>query len=459
MQPEIVILAAGQGTRMKSSLPKVLHKLAGKPLLQHVISTVNQLSKTSHHVIVGYGAEHIKQEFQNDSLHWIEQPEQLGTGHAVTQALPFLSQPLTLILYGDVPCISVETLRSLLNQADQTTLSLLTISLDNPTGYGRIVRDDFGSVQKIVEEKDATADIKAIKEINTGIMVVPTELLKEWLPKLSNNNAQQEYYLTDIIAMAIESGIAIKTVSPCCEQEIQGVNDKIQLANLERWLQQCYAEQLMLNGTTLIDPTRLDIRGTVTTGQDVVIDCNAVLEGDVLVGNNSTIGPNVVIKNSVIGDNVHIDANCVIENSKIGDHCQIGPFARIRPDTVLEESVKIGNFVETKKSTIGIGSKVNHLSYVGDSLIGQNVNVGAGTITCNYDGANKHQTVIEDNVFIGSNTAIVAPIIIEKNATIGAGSTITKKVYSDELALTRAKQLNLKNWLRPTKKTSQTEEH
>lgn len=450
---EIVILAAGKGTRMRSSMPKVLHTLAGKPFVQHVIDTASSLPEPKISIVVGHGAEAVKSGVASDgiTLDFAEQREQLGTGHAVQQALPYISgDQAVLILYGDVPLISESTLRELLASVSESTMALLTFDLENPDGYGRIVRDN-NKVVAIVEQKDASEDQLAIKEINTGVMAVHGDHLKQWLPKLSNDNAQGEYYLTDIISMAVEEGVSVEAVKAATEIEITGVNSRIQQAQLERAFQLDQATQLLENGLSIADPARIDIRGELTHGQDSFVDVNCVFEGSSTIGNKVVIGPNCIIKDAKIGDNVEIKANSIIESSDVDDGCVIGPYARLRPDTKLAKNAKIGNFVETKKAEIGEGSKVNHLSYVGDAILGSGVNVGAGTITCNYDGVNKSLTTIEDGAFIGSNSALVAPVTIGKNATVGAGSTVTKDSSEDQLVLSRAKQRNLDGWQRPRK--------
>lgn len=447
----VVILAAGQGTRMKSSLPKVLHPLAGKPLVQHVINASKKLNPEIINVVYGHGGEQVQQQINDPEINWVLQPEQLGTGHAVDQVTGQLKdEQLVLILYGDVPLIKVETLTELLEQA-KDGFSLLTVHLDNPQGYGRIVRNKDGLVENITEEKDASDDIKKINEVNTGILAVKADLLKTWLAKLDNNNAQKEYYLTDVIAMAVKDGFKIETTQPDNEYEVMGVNNRIQLSELERYYQQEQANELMAGGITLADPTRIDIRGELSHGQDISIDINTVIEGNVSIGNNVSIGANCVIKDSKIADDVVILPMSILDNASVGKGSKVGPFARLRPGAVLSEKTHIGNFVEIKKSFVGLGSKVNHLSYIGDSMVGKGVNIGAGTITCNYDGANKHQTIIEDNVFVGSATQLVAPVKIGKNATIGAGSTITIDVNENELAITRVKQKSISDWTRPVK--------
>lgn len=449
----VVILAAGQGSRMKSSLPKVLHRIAGKPMLHHVMDTSRKLGAARIHGVIGHGADQVKAITPEDDVQWAMQEEQLGTGHAVAQALPHLpDEARVLILYGDVPLTRSETLEELVSRVSDESIGLLTVTLDNPDGYGRIIRNQQGQVTAIVEQKDATTEQKTINEVNTGILAVSAKHLKTWLPQLSNANAQGEYYLTDVIAMASEAGVGIEVAQPETEFEVQGVNNRIQLAGLERWYQQQQADRLMTEGATLADPARIDVRGVLTVGQDVLIDINAVFEGEVTLGSGVSIGPNCVLRNCHIGADSKIDANSVIDGAKVGQHAQIGPFARLRPGTDLADHTKVGNFVETKKAVVGEGSKINHLSYVGDATLGRNVNVGAGTITCNYDGVNKHQTQIGDGVFVGSNTSLVAPVSLADNATIGAGSTITRDVAAGELSVARGKQRNIGNWQRPTRK-------
>jgi len=451
----IVILAAGQGTRMKSSMPKVLHSVACKPLVQHVIDTSKKLNPETINVVYGHGGEQVQQQINDSEINWVLQAEQLGTGHAVDQVKDQLKDnQLVLILYGDVPLIKEETLNNLLGQA-KDGFSLLTVKLNKPQGYGRIVRDENGLVKNITEEKDASEEIKKISEVNTGILAVKAELLKKWLSQLDNNNAQQEYYLTDIIAMAVKDGYTVETTQPDNEYEVMGVNNRMQLAELERHYQNEQANKLMQGGVTLADPSRIDIRGTLTHGQDISIDINVVFEGNVSIGSNVSIGANCVIKDSKIADGVTILPMSVLDNVSVGNNSKVGPFARLRPGAVLSADTHVGNFVEIKKSFVGAGSKINHLTYVGDSIVGKNVNIGAGTITCNYDGANKHQTVIEDNVFVGSATQLVAPVKIGKNATVGAGSTITTDVAADELAITRVKQKSILGWKRPVKTEKQ----
>ncbi len=449
---QVIILAAGKGTRMYSSLPKVLHSLAGKPLVQHVIDSARKLDAKDITLVYGHGAELVKNTITDPQLNWCEQSEQLGTGHAVQQAEQFIDDKANvLILYGDVPLLSVATLEKLIAAKQNQALALLTAILDNPMGYGRIVRDSNNSIQRIVEEKDATDEIRTIREINSGVMVVDGNRLKSWLHKIDNNNAHGEYYLTDLIELAVQEGETVNSYIVEDSKQIEGINNKLQLAELEREYQRIQADKLMTKGATLRDPARFDLRGQVKTGQDVVIDINVIIEGDCSIGNNVNIGANTVIKNSIIGDNVTILENCIIEQSIIGNACNIGPFARLRPDSELEENAKVGNFVELKKAHIAKGSKVNHLSYIGDTLMGENVNIGAGTITCNYDGANKHVTKIGDNAFIGSNTALVAPIEVGAGATVGAGSTLSKDAEPEKLTFTRAQQKTINGWKRPVK--------
>ncbi|RDL43376.1 UDP-N-acetylglucosamine diphosphorylase/glucosamine-1-phosphate N-acetyltransferase [Marinomonas piezotolerans] len=452
MTQDIVILAAGKGSRMKSSFSKVLHKIGGTSMVRRVLGTAAQLDDTQLHLIVGHQGEQVEQACQDFSANIVWQNDPQGTGDALRRAAPSLSDAgATLTLYGDVPLIQQSTLEQMRALSTPNTLVLLTIHLENPHGYGRIVRNADNQVMAIVEQKDASTEQLAIQEVNTGILLAPNGKLKAWLDALTNDNAQGEYYLTDIIAMAASQGVEIVTVQPEHEWEVAGVNDRVQLAALERVWQQQQAEELMRNGATLLDPVRIDVRGKLTTGQDCVIDINCVFEGSVSLGANVEVGPNCVLKNCTIGDNTIIKANTLIEDSAVGESCDIGPFARLRPGTELAKKAKIGNFVETKKALIGEGSKVNHLSYVGDTKMGARVNVGAGTITCNYDGVNKFQTSIGNDVFVGSNTSLVAPVEIQSGATIAAGSTITKLVAEDQLAFGRAKQMNKDGWARPTK--------
>lgn len=450
----IVILAAGQGTRMRSSLPKVLHTLAGKTLLEHVYLTVARLPHRTISIVYGYGGKQVPQRLAHLQAQWVEQADQLGTGHAVAQVMPhILATDHVLILYGDVPLITINTLDRLAAAAMESGFSLLTSRIDDPQGYGRILRNDRGDVVGIVEHGDADEAELAICEINTGMMVVRGDLLQRWVTALGNDNQQGEYYLTDIVGMAVADGISVNTVSPETTAEIRGINDLVQLAETERFYQLVQAHNLLKQGITLKDPARFDLRGELQAGVDVVIDVNVILEGDVSIGNDVSIGANSIIRDSVVGDGVTIEPNCVIDSAVIGKSCRIGPFARIRPSAQLSDNVQIGNFVEIKKSTVSEGTKINHLSYIGDSEIGRDVNIGAGTITCNYDGANKHKTVIEDDVFVGSNTQLVAPITIGAGATIGAGTTVTQDVEAGVLAISRAEQKTVSNWKRPKKRT------
>ena len=438
---------------MYSELPKVLHQLAGKSLLEHVHHTALMLETRGIHIIYGYGGDQLIEEHSHLDVDWVEQKEQLGTGHAVKQALPNIpDKDLVLVLYGDVPLITNETLSDLVNAAEETTFSLLTTFVEDPRGYGRIVRDENDEVSRIVEEKDASNDEKRINEINTGMMVVNGKALKQWVEKLEDNNAQSEFYLTDVIEMAVNDGIKINAVQPYSEVEIRGVNDRAQLSELERYYQLIQAHQLMRRGITIMDPGRFDLRGDLEIDSDCYIDINVILEGRLKIGSGVRIGANCIIKDTVIDDDVEILPNSVIDNAVIGKACRIGPFARIRPESVLNENVHVGNFVEIKKSVVGSGSKVNHLSYIGDSEVGTDTNIGAGVITCNYDGANKHKTIIGDNVFIGSDVQLVAPVSVSSGATIAAGTTITKDVAENELALSRTPQKSMSDWKRPEKK-------
>ena len=447
----IVILAAGQGKRMHSNLPKVLHPLAGKPLLAHVIDSARRLSPQTLCLVYGHGGDAVRATLDAPDLAWALQEPQLGTGHAVQQALPFLKgDGTTLILYGDVPLIRSETLERLLHVA-QDALAILTVELSDPGGYGRIVRNDAGQVIRIVEQKDSTPEERSIREINTGIMAMPSARLGEWLARLSNNNAQREYYLTDIVGMAVAEGLPIRTANPKNEWEVLGVNSKVQLAELERIAQRCTAEQLMEQGVRLADPARLDVRGELTCGRDVFIDVNCVFEGRVELDEAVEVGPNCVLKNARIGAGTRLAAFTHVEDAVVGPDGRIGPFARLRPGAELAEDVHIGNFVEIKKSTIAAHSKVNHLAYIGDATIGSRVNVGAGTITCNYDGANKFQTIIEDDAFIGSDTQLVAPVTVGRGATLGAGTTLTRDAPPDSLTVSRARQASISGWKRPLK--------
>ncbi|WP_422910789.1 bifunctional UDP-N-acetylglucosamine diphosphorylase/glucosamine-1-phosphate N-acetyltransferase GlmU [Pseudomonas sp. MAC6] len=453
MSLDIVILAAGQGTRMRSALPKVLHPVAGKSMLGHVIDTARLLKPQGIHVVIGHGAERVREQLAADDLNFVLQSEQLGTGHAVAQALPALSAERVLILYGDVPLIEVETLQRLLQQVSEQQLGLLTVNLNDPTGYGRIVRDEQGVVKAIVEHKDASAEQRLIREGNTGILAVPGKKLGDWLGRLSNSNAQGEYYLTDVIAMAVADGLVVATEQAADEMEVLGANDRIQLSQLERHYQYRAARRLMVQGVTLIDPARFDLRGEVTVGRDVSIDINVILEGQVLIEDGVQIGPNCVIKNSVLRKGAIVKANSHLEGAEVGEGADCGPFARLRPGSVLGAKAHVGNFVELKNAKMGEGAKAGHLSYLGDAEIGARTNIGAGTITCNYDGANKFKTVLGEDVFIGSNSALVAPVTLGDRATTGAGSVITGDVPANTLAVGRAKQRNIEGWKRPTKKS------
>ncbi len=447
----IVILAAGQGKRMHSNLPKVLHPVAGKPLAQHVIDTARSLAPEKLIVVHGHGGAVVQATLAADDLLWAEQAQQLGTGHAVAQALPLLGEAAqTLVLYGDVPLTSAATLRALLD-AGRAGLSILTVDLENPTGYGRILRDASGQVQRIVEEKDASVEEKAVREVNTGIMAIPTARLGAWLGQLKNNNAQGEYYLTDIVALAVAEGVPVRTAQPAGEWEVLGVNSKVQLAELERQHQRNIADGLLVAGVRLADPARIDVRGELTHGRDVAIDVGCVFEGRVELADGVDVGPYCVLKNVKVGPGTRIAAFCHFEDAVIGPDGVLGPYARLRPGAELGPEVHIGNFVEVKKSRIGAQSKANHLAYIGDAEIGERVNVGAGTITCNYDGANKFKTIIEDDVFIGSDTQLVAPVTVGRGATLGAGTTLTKNAPPDALTVSRAKQVTLSNWQRPQK--------
>ena len=447
----VVILAAGMGKRMQSDLPKVLHALAGKPLLSHVIDTARQLSPSRCCVVYGHGGDKVPTQLAADDLQFVLQEPQLGTGHAVMQAVSKLNedQP-TLVLYRDVPLTSVVTLRALTEKAGKDKLAILTIAMDDPTGYGRIVREQ-NKIVRIVEQKDATDLERQIREVNTGILVAPTRQLKDWLARLSNHNAQGEYYLTDIIALAVKDNVVIESTQPNHAWETLGVNSKVQLAELERIHQLNLAQQLLEQGVTLADPARIDIRGELHCARDVSIDVGCVFEGQVHISQGVSIGAYCVIKNSRIADNANIKPFTHIDEASVGSDSQIGPYARLRPGTTLASDVHVGNFVEIKNSEFGAHSKANHLAYVGDATVGTRVNIGAGTITCNYDGANKHRTVIEDDAFIGSDTQLVAPVTVGKGATIGAGTTLTKDAPSDSLTVSRARQTTIAGWQRPVK--------
>ena len=448
----IVILAAGKGTRMKSERPKVLHPLAGRSLLNHVLATADDLQPETICIVYGHGGDALPSAIGRPDLIWAKQEPQLGTGHAVQQALPHLNpDALCLVLYGDVPLIRSETLQEMTSLARDGALALMTVRLDQPIGYGRIVRNCSGQVERIVEHKDASPDELAIQEVNTGIICASVAKLNHWLAKVTNENAQGEYYLTDIIAMAAHEGERILTCHPASEHEVMGINSRAQLAELERLYQRTVAERLMTQGVTLIDPARLDVRGELRCGQDVLIDIDAIFEGVVTLGNNVKVGAHCVLKNVVVEDDVDIKPFCHLEGARIGARAIIGPYARLRPGTELAEETHIGNFVELKNAQVGFNSKINHLSYVGDATVGRKVNIGAGTITCNYDGANKYRTIIEDEAFIGSDTQLVAPVTVGRGATLGAGTTLTKDAPPDQLTLSRAKQLTIPGWKRPVK--------
>jgi bifunctional UDP-N-acetylglucosamine pyrophosphorylase/glucosamine-1-phosphate N-acetyltransferase len=453
MNLAVVILAAGQGRRMKSDLPKVMQPIAGTPLLGHVIKRARMLGPASLHVVYGHGGDAVRAAFADQDIRWALQTEQLGTGHAVMQAMPNVSdEELVLVLYGDVPLIQPETLKQLIALVGPRSMALLTLMLADPTGYGRIVRDDQGAIQAIVEQKDASKSQLDIREVNSGIMAVPAKLLRGWLSKLGNANSQGEYYLTDIIAMAVKDGVNVAPLVSPSVAETLGVNDKVQLAQLETLHRAERARELMLAGATLADPARIDVRGDVTIGRDVFLDVNVVLEGRVALGDRVRVGPNVVLRDVSVGADSVIHPNSVLEQSELGAGCLIGPYARVRPGSKLGAHVHIGNFVELKKTVIADGSKANHLTYLGDAIIGKGVNVGAGTITCNYDGANKSTTTIEDGAFIGSGNMLVAPVRIGKDATTGAGSTISKDAPDGQLTLSRARQVTVEGWKRPEKK-------
>ncbi|MFQ5994644.1 MAG: bifunctional UDP-N-acetylglucosamine diphosphorylase/glucosamine-1-phosphate N-acetyltransferase GlmU [Acidiferrobacterales bacterium] len=455
MSLEVVILAAGQGTRMYSDTPKVLHELGGRPLLVHVLAAARHLNAKAVHVVYGHGGEQVPASIAAKDVNWVLQAEQRGTAHALLQALPSVATDASvIILYGDVPLIGSDTLTALVDASNSRTLALLTAEFEDPRGYGRVVRNGAGQVVKIVEEKDANESERRLREINTGFLAAPATKLKQWLAGVDNTNAQGEYYLTDIVATAVSEKFNVVTCTPGSVWEVIGVNTRAELASLEREYQQKQARVLMASGVTVRDPARFDLRGELEPGRDVVIDVNVVLEGAVALGDGVQVGPNNVIRDSSIGAGTVILPNCVIEESVVGRNCQIGPFSRLRPGPRVADGARIGNFVEIKKSDIGEGSKINHLSYVGDTTVGKNANIGAGTITCNYDGANKHRTVIGDNVFIGSDVQLVAPVTIGEGATIGAGSTITKDAPAGELTLSRAPQKTRTGWKRPRKKVT-----
>ena len=451
MSTTVIILAAGKGTRMRSSLPKVLQPLAGRPLLSHVIETAKKLNADNIITIYGHGGDRVQTAFAQEDIKWVEQAEQLGTGHAVQMTLPVLPQDgVSLILSGDVPCINPVTLQKLLDATAATGIGLVTLTLPDANGYGRIVREQ-GQIQAIIEHKDASEEQRQIKEINTGIYAVSNAKLHQWLPSLSNDNAQGEYYLTDIVAMALADGMQVASVEPEQAFEVEGVNDRVQLAALERQFQAYQAKQLMQQGVHLIDPSRFDLRGNLTVGQDVRIDINVIMEGDCELGDNVEIGAGCIIKNTKIAAGTKVQPYSIFDSAIVGEDTQIGPFARLRPGAQLANEVHIGNFVEVKNTTIGQGSKANHFTYLGDAEVGSGANIGAGTITCNYDGANKFKTIIGDQAFIGSNSSLVAPVRIGNGATVGAGSTITRDVEDNSLAVERSKQFAKENYPRPQK--------
>lgn len=471
MRLDVVILAAGKGTRMNSNLPKVMHKIAGKPMIEHVVDCASSLGTEHIHLVVGHGADVIKRHFLGDhstegyvsyeglkgsELSFVNQDNQLGTGHAVQQAMPNIParsvEDRVLVLYGDVPLVSKDTLQELIDTSANAPLGVLTLFTQNPEGLGRIIRDDSHQLRAIVEERDASEDQKGINEVNSGILITSAIELKDWLSRLSNDNAQGEYYLTDIIAMAVADGHVVESLTTGDEYEVQGVNDKLQLCMLERHFQMIQAQALLATGVTVMDPTRVDIRGDISYGRDLTIDVNVVLEGQIKLGNNVSIGANCLIKDATLGDDVTLLPGTIIDGAVIGNAATIGPYARLRPGTVLADSVKIGNFVETKKAVMGNGSKANHLAYIGDAAIGADVNIGAGTIFCNYDGVNKHTTTLGDNVFVGSNSVLVAPVELENGVFVAAGSVINRAVPCDNLAVGRAKQRNVTGWKRPAKK-------
>ena len=454
MSLSVVILAAGKGSRMNSNKPKVLQTLAAKTLIKHVVDTVEKLKADNIIVVTGHLKEQVESELASYKITYVHQTEQLGTGHAVLQALPYLEDQKVLILYGDVPLISAEVLDNLVTTTHDNDLGVLTAFMENPAGLGRVVRDKFGAVTSIVEEKDANDIQRQIKEINTGIYCVHKLCLDKWLPKLKSNNVQNEYYLTDIVKLAKDDSITINVTHPINEFEVLGVNDRLQLANLERVWQRNVAEKIMAKGVSIADPDRFDVRGHLDVGKDCWLDINVIIKGNVTLGNNVVVGANCILKNCTIEDNVKIKANTMIAGSVIRDGAIVGPFARVRPDCDIKENAVIGNFVETKKTVLGKGSKASHLTYLGDSEIGENCNIGAGVITCNYDGVNKHKTVIGDNAFIGSDSQLIAPITIGTGAFVGAGSTISKDVPNQQLALSRAKQRHIESWEKPVKKNT-----
>jgi len=459
MALSVVILAAGKGTRMRSNLPKVLHPIAGCSMLEHVINTAEKLNPQKIVVVAGHGIEHVKQQLSESSVTIVEQAEQLGTGHAVDQALPVIDDAdQVLVLYGDVPLIKDSTLNELIQLQPNSGIGLLTVKLDNPMGYGRIIRNENNEVTQIVEQKDANEEQLKVTEVNTGILCASAKSLKDWLSNIDNNNAQGEYYLTDCIAMAAQ-GAGVQACHPTSAIEVEGVNSRVQLAQLERRYQEAKALELLEQGVTLLDPARLDIRGELKCASDVLIDVNVIIEGSVTIESGATIGANVILKDCTVGQDSVIKPNTMVEDAVIGKQCSVGPFARIRPGTILEDEAFIGNFVETKKTVLGKGSKASHLTYLGDANIGQGVNVGAGVITCNYDGANKFVTTIEDGAFIGSDSQLVAPVTIGRNATVGAGTTVTKDIPAEDLCISRTPQKLISGWQRPVKETTKSKKN
>ena len=452
MSLSLVILAAGQGKRMHSDLPKVLQPLAGRPLLGHVLTAARQLAPSAIHIVYGHGGEQVQAAFPDADLSWALQAEQLGTGHAVAQAMPNIPDDhQVLILYGDVPLIAATTLRNLVEQAADGGLALLSVLLEDATGYGRVLRDNAGNVYRIVEEKDANRKERTVREANTGVLIAKAAQLRQWLASLKNDNAQGEYYLTDVITVAVRDGVKVQAIPAPTIPEVLGVNDRLQLADLETEVRRRAARTLMMAGATLADPQRIDVRGHVQVGRDVRIDVNVVLEGEVVLGDRVTLGPGVVIRNATIAADTQIRAYSVIDGARVDAQCVIGPFARLRPGSHIADGAHVGNFVELKNATLGLGSKANHLSYLGDATIGAGVNIGAGTITCNYDGKNKWPTVIEDGAFVGSGSMLVAPVVIGADATIGAGSTINKSAPRGQLSLERGRQQSFATWKRPEK--------
>ena len=448
----VVILAAGKGTRMYSDLPKVLHKVAGKPMVKHVIDTAKQLNAEQIHLIYGHGADLLKQRLADEPVNWVFQAEQLGTGHAMQQAAPFFADDENiLMLYGDAPLITTETLQKLIAAKPENGIALLTVNLENPTGYGRIIRQD-GNVTAIVEQKDANAEQLKITEVNTGVMVSDGASFKKWLARLDNNNAQGEYYMTDVIGLANQDGFKVVAVQATDMMEVEGANNRLQMAALERYFQRKQAQKLLLAGVSLTDPERFDLRGELEHGKDVEIDINVIIEGNVRLGNRVKIGAGCVLKNVEIADDVEIKPYSVLENAVVGEKAAIGPFSRLRPGAELAAETHVGNFVEIKQAKVGKGSKVNHLTYIGDAEIGRDCNIGAGVITCNYDGANKFKTVIGDNVFVGSDSQLIAPVTNADNVTVAAGATVTDNVEAGELVISRVRQRHIPNWKRPTKK-------